>query len=179
MPDINLVDRVIKRLEDQAAARRAGGKSLRPRYAPVTEAELAAAEKSLGFPLPPVLRELYLHVGNGGFGPGFGVMGINDNGLLDSVLSYHVVSAYQGYGKPSKNYLPWPAQHVPFCYWGEAIYSVVNCRQAPYPVFMADFANLRPHQPIEKAFFPHNDSLAAWLGQWCEGIDLWKQVYKS
>ena len=37
--------------------------------------QIARAEHDLGFPLPPLLKELYLRVGNGGYGPGYGLIG--------------------------------------------------------------------------------------------------------
>ena len=37
-------------------------------YPPVTAIEITYAENRLGFSLPPLLRELYLRVGNGGYG---------------------------------------------------------------------------------------------------------------
>jgi hypothetical protein len=40
---------------------------------PVTQEELVAAETALGFRLPEFLRLLYLQVGDGGFGPGYGL----------------------------------------------------------------------------------------------------------
>src|SRR3954464_14202084 len=36
---------------------------------------VAEAEAALAHPLTPLLRRLYLEVGNGGFGPGYGVLG--------------------------------------------------------------------------------------------------------
>src|SRR5258707_15721040 len=44
-------------------------------YAPATEEQLRACEQALGFPLPPLLRELYGLIANGGVGPGTGIGG--------------------------------------------------------------------------------------------------------
>lgn len=44
-------------------------------FAPATEEQLQATEVRLGFSLPPLLRSLYAHVANGGFGPGTGLRG--------------------------------------------------------------------------------------------------------
>src|SRR4028119_998412 len=54
-----------------------------PLYPVATEAEIADAERRLGFPLPLLLRRIYEEVGNGGFGPGGGLIGI-DSGYPDS-----------------------------------------------------------------------------------------------
>ncbi|PZD97067.1 hypothetical protein DNH61_04005 [Paenibacillus sambharensis] len=40
----------------------------------LTEAEVKEAEERLGYPLPKLMRQLYMNVGNGGFGPGLGFL---------------------------------------------------------------------------------------------------------
>lgn len=47
-------------------------------FPPATEAQLAATERELGYPLPEMLRALYSQVANGGFGPGLGISGTGD-----------------------------------------------------------------------------------------------------
>lgn len=44
-------------------------------FPPATEEQLRLTETVMGFPLPLLLRALYLHVANGGFGPGSGITG--------------------------------------------------------------------------------------------------------
>jgi hypothetical protein len=44
-------------------------------YPKAREEQLLATEAALGFPLPYVLRSLYAHVANGGFGFGYGLRG--------------------------------------------------------------------------------------------------------
>ena len=61
-------------------------------YPPATEEQLYATEEALGFTLPPLLRACYLQVGNGGFGPGQGVIGVlggledNTGNIVDAFL---------------------------------------------------------------------------------------------
>lgn len=45
-------------------------------FPPATEEQVQATETRLGFALPPLLRNLYLQVANGGFGPGTGFPGV-------------------------------------------------------------------------------------------------------
>jgi hypothetical protein len=40
---------------------------------PLLEKDVAKVEKALGFRLPTQLRQLYLEIGDGGFGPWFGI----------------------------------------------------------------------------------------------------------
>jgi hypothetical protein len=45
-------------------------------FPPATEEQIRVTESTLGFALPQMLRELYLRVANGGFGPGTGLRGV-------------------------------------------------------------------------------------------------------
>ncbi len=40
-----------------------------------TQAGIAVDEQTLGYPFPPLLKRLYVEVGNGGWGPGYGLLG--------------------------------------------------------------------------------------------------------
>lgn len=44
-------------------------------FAPATGEQIRITEAQLGFPLPPLLKALYIQVANGGFGPGTGLRG--------------------------------------------------------------------------------------------------------
>lgn len=61
-------------------------------YPPASQAQVQASEQALGFALPSLLRACYLHVSNGGFGPGEGVMGVI-GGFEDN--RGHLVEAYR------------------------------------------------------------------------------------
>lgn len=45
-------------------------------FPPATEEQVQTTEAQLGFPLPSLLKALYTHIANGGFGPGAGLRGI-------------------------------------------------------------------------------------------------------
>jgi hypothetical protein len=55
-------------------------------FPPVHAAILEASEERLGFRLPPLLRDLYIDVANGGFGPGYGVFGL-EGGYADPMVT--------------------------------------------------------------------------------------------
>ena len=50
---------------------------------PVSAADIDAVEKALGQRLPPLLTEIYRFVGNGGFGPGYGLTGLSGGATDD------------------------------------------------------------------------------------------------
>ena len=47
-------------------------------FAPASEQQIRHTEQQLGFPLPQLLRHLYAEIANGGFGPGYGIIGVED-----------------------------------------------------------------------------------------------------
>ena len=57
---------------------RASGREPAPLPPPVSEEQLAEAEAALGFELRPELRQLYLEIADGGFGPGEGLYALKD-----------------------------------------------------------------------------------------------------
>src|SRR5216683_6367148 len=61
---------------------------------PATGEELAHAEAQLGFELPSFLRRLYLEVGNGSFGPGYGLLPLNDHSPSSAPLTDSLVASY-------------------------------------------------------------------------------------
>lgn len=66
---------------DAIRARVAQGRQLDGDYQPelvrpATEDEMRAAERVIGFPLPPLLRRIYGEIANGGVGPFLGVEGL-------------------------------------------------------------------------------------------------------
>jgi SMI1 / KNR4 family (SUKH-1) len=94
---------------------------------PIDGAEMDKAESRFGFPLPPLLKRLYTDIGNGGFGPGYGLMGLI-NGFRDDIGD----SALESYelrreADPAELGWHWPADLLPICTWGCAIYSCIDC----------------------------------------------------
>lgn len=55
-----------------------------------------SAEAKMGLGLPPLLRELYTQVGNGGFGPGYGVFGLEGGYTDPQIISTDIISNSQG-----------------------------------------------------------------------------------
>jgi len=143
---------------------------------PADPAAIDACEKALDFPLPPLLREIYLGVANGGFGPGYGVMGVT-GGFTDD-QGETITSLYQSFRQPDPEDTGWQWERtwVPFCHWGCAIYSVVDCID-PYPVFYVDPSVKDLGEPMASIILPHKPSLAAWFEDWLAGKNLWREVW--
>ena len=98
----------------------------------VTETALNDAEVRLGFTLPDLLRELYLHVGNGRFGPGYGLLSLSDMGDRELSLVGSYLEMRRDYAViPSWK---WPTGLLAFCDWGCNIYACLDWTRVPNPV---------------------------------------------
>ena len=171
-PPEDLVQRVRRRAEDPQT--RTDMAPLGELPAVISETTLADAERELGFALPAQLSYLYLRVANGGFGPGYGLVGVHQD--------LHGFSAFGGARSIERHYeairgewneeFHWPERIVPICDWGCGIWSCVDCDEADSPVvrFYADAAtdNLGP-----SPFGREAPSLLEWLADWASGVSLW------
>lgn len=125
---------------------------------PATIEEVEAAEQELDFKLPNLLREIYTQVANGGFGPGYGLLGLPPDGATDD-QGKNIVSL--GLAVPDPNDLTeytWPDNLLPIFYYGCAIYACLDCTNENGPIFMWDSGEL------DKS--PWVASLREWLENW-------------
>lgn len=140
-------------------ARAAGLVEKLPPLKPPTSVEaVEAAEHVLGYPLPSLLRRLYMQVGNGGFGPGYGIIG-----LLEGDEARHPRSELRH--RRWTTACPAGTALFPLCTWGCAIYSFVDCADAEARMWAWD-PNPAPSDDIGKALFKEELSFCEWLDQW-------------
>jgi hypothetical protein len=134
-----------------------------PTY-PATQQDLKDAERVLGFKIPETLREIYLTIGNGGFGPGTcaKIVGVGESGYappgsatLPKLYDDMKISA-EGFG------LQWPDALLPYCEWGAAICSCVDCSESTYPVYLSRNAD-HERQPY---------NIDDFVRMWIEGVDI-------
>jgi hypothetical protein len=193
---------LIERLKQQIAT----GKSPSEEYdwvrqsanPPVTMADLIEAEARLGFPLPPLLKRIYCEVGNGGFGPGYGLYKLalehsvddeNDYALVDTYLALHPAGngawslsprEENAQGQQPISYYKYPPQVIEICEWGCNIYSFLDCSSPDYRVLRKDHNCSLTEHVLECPSFHQ------WLEAWLAGLPLfdfcfgetWKQAPK-
>jgi hypothetical protein len=129
-------------------------------FPPAAEGALQRTESLLGFSIPPLLRELYANVANGGFGPGYGIIGVQGGrvsnlGTLEQTYDEIVKGAkYLG--------LEWPLSVLPFCEWGCNIFSCINCADPRYPII----------QSQECRIYAQDYTLEEFFRMWLDGIDI-------
>lgn len=100
-----------------------------------TQEQLDAAEQSLGFPLPALLKELYANMADGGFGPGYGLDSLESIAASYSTMKQRnriVDIAFYERRRSSADHLEiphyiWPYRFLYLCHWGCAEYSYLDC----------------------------------------------------
>lgn len=143
-------------------------------YPPVSRERLREAERRLAFGLPEFLRTLYVEIGNGGFGPGYGLWGLPggyptslpvaapDSNVVDSYLE--TVASLERAGAKRE------APILRICHWGCGNASGIDCStgEGQMVFFRDDGARIREGLTFRQ-----------WMEDWANGVDLWERAYGS
>ncbi|NEC86043.1 SMI1/KNR4 family protein [Streptomyces sp. SID12501] len=132
--------------------------------APVDAATLDRAETALGFPLPPLLAELYLRIGDGGFGPSYGLLPLLDSSSAGEppVVAQYLANRAEARKDPGWF---WPEGILPISHWGCGMYACVDCR-APEGAVLLFEPNA---DDADHAWYTDAPGLAEWLATWLDG----------
>jgi hypothetical protein len=79
---------------------------------PVDADTLTRAEAALGFPLPPLLADLYLRTADGGFGPEYGLLPLLDSPPAGEPSAVTQYLTYRERGRDDPDW-PWPEGVLP------------------------------------------------------------------
>ncbi|MFA7767032.1 SMI1/KNR4 family protein [Streptomyces sp. NPDC048723] len=143
-----LLEQVTDRVRNSARRYERHG---RTRPGPLDTGAITRAEGILGFALPPLLASLYTRVGDGGFGPGQGLLP-----LRQTVLAYE---------ERRSSGWRWPEGVLPVADFGCGMDACVDCRSDTAQVLLFD---PNPGEP-ELAWSIDAPSLAGWLRGWLDG----------
>jgi hypothetical protein len=143
----------------------------------VSDADLANAESRLGFRIPALLRLVYSSIGNGGFGPGYGLIGLT-GGYPDD-QGHSAVDLYELFRRsdPENAAWQWPGRLLPICHWGCAIYSCIDCSTDDGPIVIWDPNVWDAGTPVQSALRPAHGSTAEWFNAWVEGVSIWNEMF--
>ena len=192
MPSI--VERVREHIQDpwRATSMSAFTPRQHSLYPPATLAMVKAAEAKMGLHLPALLVGLYTLVGNGGFGPGYGIFGL-EGGYVDqeliaeaqggTLVDWYVTFRGTDDRIPELQYEPisdeksslfidreprpdqwtWFDKLVPICNHGCWQLSCIDCSKADFPVLRYDGQQSKLR--LESPTFDQ------WIGKWLNSIE--------
>ena len=133
------------------------GDAILPPVRPVDPPDLALAEAALGFALPSGLRRIYLEVGDGGFGPGTGLLSVREMAARYATLLDEVPRNQR-----------WPDRLIPLVDDGVTITALDSSREAGAVIAWdpEDLDEQTSDRRWQRSFAPVARSLAAWLEAW-------------
>lgn len=141
---------------------------LPPPAPPFEAANRERLEREIGFRLPDLLVRLYQDIGNGGFGPGYGLMGLGEGGFTDDI-SNTADGIYLRWRSDDarRERFHWPKGLLPICHLGCAMYACVEIGTEEILIW-------EPNAWIERqspktAIFRTGKTLTDWLSAWAAG----------
>ena len=167
-------ERLLQLLRKRTANGRVTDGGIHPQkpFPPAAARALQVAERSIGFKLPELLRAIYLEVGNGGFGPAYGIVGTEGGALLDGCT---LETCYLNMVKleEENSVWRWPRHLLPVANYGCGMWSCVDRAYQRLPMLLWDPNNLNPDLEGADArmnwgnsFWNQGMSLRAWLKGW-------------
>src|SRR5215472_3354144 len=169
--DQNLIQRLSERNADRDRATD-GGIHSRKLTPPAAIKILRSVELEIGFKLPELLRTIYLRVGNGGFGPQYGIVGTRGGAKLDGRT---LETLYKDMLKLERenSVWRWPKRLLPLANYGCGQWSCVDCEYKKLPMILWAPGNLDARLRGDDArldwgnsFWDQGQSLRAWLEGW-------------
>jgi hypothetical protein len=124
---------------------------------PLSEAEVAKVEKALGFPIPSQLRQLYLELGDGGFGPYAGIRRLTNWAADYAKLRTQL---------PAERGRDWPEGLLPIVYVNGRRLCVE--RDSGRVLLWTKPPKKVSEQKWLASFIPVSPSLQAWLESWVD-----------
>jgi hypothetical protein len=156
----------------EAIRERAARPELRNDFAHLFGAEVSAsaktaavdgAERAIGYALHPFHRRLLTEVGNGGFGPGYGLIGLPGGTM--GVDGHSLVALSRLLLDESG-----PSSSVPvvvLCDWGCGTWACIDCETGAVLTIAED------------GLKDSGQTICAWFEDWVSGVELWRRVFKE
>jgi hypothetical protein len=126
---------------------------------PASADAVEAAEREMGCHLHQFHRRLFREVGNGGFGPGDGLIAIPEG--LPDVQERSMIELKQGLFSDHERQM---SSVVPLCDWGCGIWSCVDCETGA--ILSISSFGLRDLE----------QDLHSWFEDWISGVNLWDRM---
>ena len=163
-----LIDKIRRRAQSHGFDMHEHGLPPKP-DAPFDLSLRARIEVDLGFTLPDLLVDVLHQVGNGGFGPGYGLMGLGPDGFTDD-MGHTVDTLYDAFRRDSESdptLFRWPEGFLPLCHLGCALYDCLALDDDE--IILWEPTLFEEGQDVRTAMFPYGLSLSEWLEHWAKG----------
>lgn len=148
-------DAIVSRIREHALSKSEGLP-----YAPASEGLVKEAESKLGFQLPSLLKACYEQIGNGGFGPGYGLIGLQGGAASDFGLLTETHQQLKSDQESEGN--EWQFGLLPFCEWGCNTFSCVDCTTPNFTVYKFEDFDV----------WPQNYNLEKFFEMWVNDVDI-------
>lgn len=128
-----------------------------------TAAEIADAEKYMGIAFPELLGTLFTSIANGGFGPGYGLIGLQGGQLDDQGRS--ITDLYSAFHQD----IPVLSKAIlPCCDWGGGVWSCIDCiDDKDLMVTISEYGVTNTGVPFLE-----------WMQRWASGESLWDSMFE-
>jgi hypothetical protein len=134
-----------------------------PQIAPrISADDLTEAERRLGFTLHPLHRRLFIEIGNGGFGPGNGLLGLQGGHTDDEGRSVFELRELLG---ADEDHPGLPDSVLPLCDFGGGMWACLD--ESTGNVLTAH----------EGGLTDTGQSFANWLADWVQGVNLLDKMF--
>lgn len=148
-------------------------------YAALAGPVLEAVEAKLGYPLPPALKAVYAQVGNGGFGPAYGLLGLEGGAVQEDAKNALQMYAMFRQEDPCDPLWRWPDGLLPLVHLGCAMFLCVDCTDEKGRI---TWFEPNPHvdgEPWDDSMFPSDVTFEQMMEAWMEGTDVIELVGSS
>jgi hypothetical protein len=159
--------------------------------APLSRDKIANVEQSLGITLPRLVVSLYSQIGNGGFGPGHGILPLIPPELVPSYLDA-AFDLYQELNwSPTGSAVSAATSNLlPFCEWGSGQFSCLllddHCCDDASLVRLNEGWDENTTRMISRegnyrapGLIFESSSLQDWLSDWIDGADLFGRPFRT
>ena len=145
---------------------------------PADRSVIVQAERRLGFGVPRPYVDILTRIGNGGFGPGGGLLGLPPAGYMDPDAPVDPVQFYLEGRACDDARLRTPTGLLLLCCWGAGpsgltTFSYVDALTEGFPVVTDETLEDR----VE--YYVVAPSLVEWLGLWVAGADVEASMYET
>lgn len=165
----SMIPRILDRVQTEPTS--SGPASDRP-LPRLSARDIVAAEDLIGVRLPDLVKRLYMEVGNGGFGPGFGLLPLVQT--ADVPEGRFAVDCYAQF-RQSRD---WHTSVLPFSSWGCGVISCLDLIGDDDPAvyrfepnmpdgYTVDYLHGLPYRGA--GLIPERMRLSQWLEEWLSG----------